>query len=256
MWLHVDKAHTRAHTCTHHFLKPCGQPGVVVEILEKARPVLVNPQEPWHGKVLGKTRKLLSHNDADDVRVLTAANSRQLRANQGVMYHHHPPENTTKSPRHIPLRAAHALHCAELSGHRVVGSMKVFTLVVALAAVVCSATGADVGATSQHNGLGPFSRLYRPRSMPSPCTTVQGSCGESLHLSRLPPAVARKASRVEGIGSFPSYAGFFTVREDTDNNLFFWYAMCSAMCNVQVCRCRCRCRCSCSPSEAAASGTL
>lgn len=59
--------------------------------------------------------------------------------------------------------------------------------------------------------------------MPSPCTTVQGSCGESLHLSRLPPAVARKASRVEGIGSFPSYAGFFTVREDTDNNLFFWY---------------------------------
>ena len=140
--------------------------------------------------------------------------------------------------------------------------MKVFTLVVALAAVACSATGADVGATSQHNGLGPFSRLYRPPSMPSPCTTVQGSCGESLHLSRLPPAVARKASRVEGIGSFPSYAGFFTVREDTDNNLFFWYA-CNvqcAMCNVQVCRwlCRwlCRCRCSRSPSEAAASGTL
>ena len=161
-----------------------------------------------------------------------------------------------KIAKTYPATLCAAQRCAVLTGHRVVGSMKVFTLVVALAALACSATGADVGATSQHNGLGPFSRLYRPRSMPSPCTTVQGSCGESLHLSRLPPAVARKASRVEGIGSFPSYAGFFTVREDTDNNLFFWYAMCSAMCNVQVCRCRCRCRCSCSPSEAAAPGTL
>jgi vitellogenic carboxypeptidase-like protein len=37
------------------------------------------------------------------------------------------------------------------------------------------------------------------------------------------PATARKLSEVHDIGSYPSYAGYFTVNATYGSNMFFWY---------------------------------
>jgi vitellogenic carboxypeptidase-like protein len=71
------------------------------------------------------------------------------------------------------------------------------------------------------SALGDYSRPVKPEFAPPSMTD------SSVHLTELMrtsgPEITRNASRVHGIGSQESYAGFITVNETNNNNMFFWY---------------------------------
>lgn len=100
-----------------------------------------------------------------------------------------------------------------------------------LAALACAivAIVAGLDLASAHAGPGPFTRMFRPPGgvdMHARGADAPGSCsdcGEPLYLTGMAPAAARNASRVYGMGTGPSYSGYFETRADTGNQMFFWY---------------------------------